>query len=50
MIGQLADGVIAFAVGSAGLFGGKTLHGSVAGDEPVLCIVRGAELLEQNTF
>jgi hypothetical protein len=44
----LADGVVAFAVGPTGLLRSKAGDGYVRGDEPILLIVSGAELLEKN--
>ncbi len=50
VVGELADGVIAFAVGPPGLLGGEAFDRGVAGDEPVLDVVRGVKLLEKNAL
>jgi len=48
VIGELSDGVVAFAVGPVGLIGRKSFDGNIGGDEPVFIIVRRFELLYKN--
>src|SRR5882724_4906610 len=48
MVGELAYGMIAFAVGPGRLFRSQAFHGDIGGDEPVVFIVRSAQLLEQD--
>ena len=48
MVGKLADGMVALAVGPTGLLGSKSFDGDVGGDEPVFVGVRGLELIEKD--
>src|SRR6185369_15174832 len=50
VVGELAYGVIPFAVGPLRLIGGEAGDGSVAGGEPVLGVMGGAELFEKDAF
>lgn len=49
MISELADRVIAALIGPRGLLGSKARDGEADGDEPVLFVMGGAKLLEQDT-
>ena len=48
MVGELADGVISFAIGPIGLLGGQAFDGSIGGHEPFGAGVRGTQLREQD--
>ena len=50
MIGELADRVVSFTVGPTGLLGGEAFDRGVGVNEPVLLVVRGAELFEENAL
>jgi hypothetical protein len=48
VVGELSDGMIAFAVGPIGLIGGESCDGYIRRDEPVFIVVSGLKLFEQD--
>jgi hypothetical protein len=48
VVGQLANGVISFAVGPVGLLGGQAFDGGIGGHEPFGVGVRGTQFDEQH--
>ena len=48
VIGELTDGVVAFAVLPVGLLGREVGDGDIGADEPVALVVRAVQLVEQD--
>ena len=50
VVGKLADRVVAAAVGPLGLFRREIFYGNIGRNKPILLVVRGPQLFQQNAL